>query len=473
MSGLWNEFVVRPLDAVAEGLSALEDGLSAGDTLDAMASRFAQGLAAPPRLPAGEPSTDAAMDDLTADDVTIISMVERSLRNGLDLLAWFESTRAQEGFDEVFTLERTFNRPGASYGFLGRATLPAFEDLPVMGNVQRMFYDAARVPPDLQPRAVDWMQQQMREFVLRYFMRVSAFRAPETFAADEEHAGAPRLLQSLSWCPRSSYEPRGFGFSQLYYKRRDGRIGKFSDEEATAIVDLRELGVTYEWIVVKVRIFDFDLRFRPLGDEGPEVVLGLNEESLLVISPDFIVDETSPASETVGQYGLGYAFIRNPGEGLVAYGPGQFDVAIELITFSVDRSGDAFVEMIFAANRPTEIVNLVLDPVDWGFRIADTLLFGVPSQVFAPVKAALAAFPLRFGQFDPVYAYIDLANALTLGQAGGRLCITRDQLDKRFLVQHFMQHYQVIVGSLLTWRQVPDWLDAASLPDWVVDGISV
>ena len=89
------------------------------------------------------------------------------------------------------------------------------------------------------------------------------------------------------------------------------------------------------------------------------------------------------------------------------------------------------------------------------------------------MKAALAAFPLRLGQFNPVYAYIDVANALTFGQAGARLCITRDQLDKRFLVQHFMQHYQAITGSLLTWRQVPDWLDTASLPDWVVNGTSV
>jgi hypothetical protein len=65
-----------------------------------------------------------------------------------------------------------------------------------------------------------------------------------------------------------------------------------------------------------------------------------------------------------------------------------------------------------------------------------------------------------------------LANAVTGGQAAQQLCISREQLDKDFLVQHFMQHYVTIVGSLLTWRQIPNWLDAAALPDWVVAGRS-
>jgi hypothetical protein len=473
VTDLWDEFVVRPMDAVAQGLSALDEGMSPADTLDAMASRYAQALTAPRAQTAPGAPVEDDQTALTAEDLAILSTVERSLEGGLDLLAWYQQARAANGFDEVFPLERTFNRPGSSFGFFGTATLPERDPLPVMGNVQRMFYDAPRVPADLRSRGAAWMHAQMREFVLRYFMRVSDFRAPETFAGDEDHGETPRLLKPLSWCPRSSYEPRGFGFSQLFYKQRDGTVGKFAEGEQSSVVDLRELGTRYEWIVLKVRIFDFDLRFRPFGESGPEVVLGLNEESLLVLSPEFVLDAEHPQPGVLGEYGLGYAFIRNPRGGLVAYGPGQFDVAIELIKFQVSDAGETAVDMLFVANRPTEIVNLVLDPLDWGFRIADALLFGVPSQVFAPLKAILATAPLRLGQFDPVYAYIDGANLLTQGQASSRLCITRDQLDKRFLVQHFMQHYQAIVGSLLTWRQIPDWTDSAALPDWVVHGISV
>ena len=40
------------------------------------------------------------------------------------------------------------------------------------------------------------------------------------------------------------------------------------------------------------------------------------------------------------------------------------------------------------------------------------------------------------------------------------------------LVQHFMQHYSMIVNALLTWRQIPNWLDEKSLPEWVKTGVS-
>jgi hypothetical protein len=266
MSGVWDEFVVRPLDAIAAGLGALEDGLPVGQTVDAMVSRFVQGLDAPAAPPF---PSDPAGAELTAEDLAIISTVERSLRSGLELLAWFERAHATRGFDDVFTLERSFNRPASSFGFFGHADLTGRPDLPVMGNVQRMFYDAARVPSDVQARAAEWIRRQIREFVLRYFMRISDFRAPETVAGGDRPRPRLPLLQGLSWCPDDSYEPRGFGFTQLFYKTRDGAIGKFREEEQTAIVDLRELGPTYDWIVVRVRIFDFDLRVRPFGEQGP------------------------------------------------------------------------------------------------------------------------------------------------------------------------------------------------------------
>jgi hypothetical protein len=37
-------------------------------------------------------------------------------------------------------------------------------------------------------------------------------------------------------------------------------------------------------------------------------------------------------------------------------------------------------------------------------------------------------------------------------------------------VRHFLQHYQTIVGSLLTWRSIADWCDEAALPEWVRRG---
>jgi len=47
-----------------------------------------------------------------------------------------------------------------------------------------------------------------------------------------------------------------------------------------------------------------------------------------------------------------------------------------------------------------------------------------------------------------------------------------EQLEKQFLVQHFMQHYPMVVGSLLTWRRQADWLDRAALPAALVEGVA-
>src|SRR5262249_16331752 len=156
----------------------------------------------------------------------------------------------------------------------------------------------------------------------------------------------------------------------------------------------------------------------------------------------------------------------------LAYGPGEFDAAIELINFYVLENGEVRVRMAFVSNRPDRIANVSFDPINWGFRVADLFSLGMTSLLLAPVKSGFAGSPARLGSFDPVYTYVSLINALTGDQAAKQWCISREQLEKDFLVRHFMQHYQTIVGSLLTWRQIPDWLDSEALPEWVIKGTS-
>jgi hypothetical protein len=169
---------------------------------------------------------------------------------------------------------------------------------------------------------------------------------------------------------------------------------------------------------------------------------------------------------------LGYAFIKSPARELLAYGPGQFNAALELIQFQVLESGAANVRMLFLANRPEGIVNLSLNPVRWGFRLADLFSLGMMSRWLGPEQAMLESLPFSQISFDPVYTYVAAMNLLSAGYAGRQLCISKTQLDKSFLLQHFMQHYKTIVGSLLTWRQIPDWLDREALPEWVITGRS-
>ncbi len=63
-------------------------------------------------------------------------------------------------------------------------------------------------------------------------------------------------------------------------------------------------------------------------------------------------------------------------------------------------------------------------------------------------------------------------NTLTAGQASEQLSFSRDELYRGFLRRHSLQHYQTVLGSLRTWRQIADWLDEGGLPEWVRRGLS-
>ena len=415
--------------------------------------------------------TSAAPAASQSEEDAVLASVDYYLAAGRELKRWFDRADASQSYREKFELTRTFNRPELSYGFFDE--IPLFgSTMPVMGNVQDMFYDQPRVPAGLRQPATEWLRAQIREFVLHFFMRVSDFRDPEVYVPSDRTA-PPGTLRAISWCPKEEIRREGFGFSQIFYKLAGtGEIGRFPEERQFEIVDLREIGPKYEWIVVKVRIFDFSFKFKPAGPDGPELVFALNEESYLVLSAEFIADEDHPEPGVLGRYTLGYSFIKSPNRGAIAYGPGQFEAAFESIQFRILDNGEIYVRMIFVVNQPVNIALLEIDPIGWSWRLADVASLGVSSRLLGPFKDTLSAVWPRFGAFDPVFTYIRLANAATAGWAAGGLCISRQSIFKDFLIQHHKQHFAAVSGSLLTWRQICDWLDRGSIPDWVVAGVS-
>lgn len=416
--------------------------------------------------------TEWGVGTLNNDDLAVIETVEGFLRDGLALKQWWTRADATNSYAQRVPLDREFNRPAGAYGFFDQVQLQG-GPLPIMGNVQDMFYDQPKSPAASRSATAEWMRDQIREFVLHYFMRVSAFREPEAFVPEQLMA-PPAYLQRFSWCAQEDILRRGFGFRQLYYKlKATGEVGKFPTRERPAIIDLREIGTKYEWIVLRVRIFDFNFTFKPFGPGGPAVVVPLNEHSNLIMSSEFIEDEQNPEPGLLGRYGLGYAFVKELTPSLTAYGPGEFRAAIETFRFDVLESGQVQVRMVFVADRPQRVANIPIDPVNWSFSLADLFSFGLASRLLSPVKNMLDKVPTNVTTVDPVFPTISLVNALTSNQAAEVLCISRETLEVEFLVKHFMQHYETLVGSLLTWRQVPDWLDSAAIPEWVVAGRSV
>ncbi len=410
-------------------------------------------------------------EHLRPKDRLILQRVEPALSRGKQLLAWHRRKQRDNGFDQKFELTRTFNRPDESYGFFDRARVDG-QLMPVMGNTQGMFYDQPKMPPDDLQTAARWMCRQVGEFVLHYFLRVSDFQLPREVLPDDREQ-VPLPLRPFSMCPSDRAQRVGFGFSQLYFKRKDtGQVGRFAEEDRQAIVNLREVGRRYEWIVLRVQVFDFKFTFDLLGPSAPQLVLPLNEESLLVVSRDFITDRKGGGDRTAGHYGLGYAFIEDPEPGLLGYGPGRFKAAFQTIRFRVLPDGRVRVRMTFVANRPDSVINLPLDPIDWGVGMADMMSFGMASRFLDPFREALSGRPRLESGFDPVLTYVRLANLMTGGEAARQLCISKRQLEIDFLVQHFRQHYQTIANSLMTWRQIRNWLDRESLPNWVITGKS-
>ena len=402
-------------------------------------------------------------------DAEILSRVPEYLARGLALRRWWAEVERNGGPQDTFRLDRSFNRATRSFGFFAEAPVNGVM-MPVMGNVQEMFYDQNRAPASLGIDSAQWMAKELREYVLRYFMRTSSFRQPEAYV-DFSQPLPPPALERLSWCPAPRASQIGFGFTQLFYKPvGSDEIRAFPTYAQNAIVDQRDLGAIYEWIVLKVRIFDFNFRTRPFGAHGPELVFGLNEESYLVAHQEFINDKSDPVPNALGDYGFGYAFIKSPERSAFGYGPGEFEAAIELINFRVHKSGYICVRMIFIANRPTSVTNLTIDPINWTIRLADSFSFGLAAPVLAPARRFFDLLPLRFNM-DPVVGYINLLNGGTGGYAGQTLCITMEELERLFLVQHFQQHYQTVLGSLATWRRFPDWLDEKALPPWVISGV--
>jgi len=404
---------------------------------------------------------------LTAIDRQIVAEADRTIARGVEVKKWFEDIDSRGAFAERFDVVRQFSQDVRSLGFFDVCPAGGRRE-PVMGLVQEMVYDRAKFPPEGMG-----LRDEFREFLLRYFMRVSHGRKP-VFAADDRPAPAA-YLRPISWLPSEDDARVGFGYRQLYYRLAgSGEVGKFAKDEQCAIVDLREIGTKYDWIIAKVSIYDFNLSMSPLGGDSMKVLYPMKEEAYVILSPQFISTDERPDGDVVGRYGFGYAFLPYADErGVIAYGPGHFMTAVQTFDFTVHSNGEIDARATFIVNRPEQIMKVDVDPVGWGFKMADMMTMNMASRVFAPVKAMADRLPLRVTGLDPVSAYITAANVATAGLAGKQLGISKEQLEKRMLVQHFMQHYEMLLQSLSVWRSITTWTEPDSLPEFCLRGMEM
>jgi hypothetical protein len=403
-------------------------------------------------------------------DRIVIDDAERALADGLQLKRWWEEKESSGTYANPFELVRTYNRAERVTGFFDTALLNG-NDFPVMGLVQEMVFDKTKqTSPEL-------ARDELREFVLHYFMRVSATREPDAFIPRDQYtkSDVQTFLQPFSFCPQSSNSFAGFGYSQLYYQLREQNYtGKFPVHLQSRIVDLRRMSDIYKWIVLEVDIFDFNLSYTPFAEGAFSIVFPQREQTYIAISQDFVVNQDKPSPGVLGRYGIGYALLKPaPSKTIFAFGPGHFAAGFQTIDFEIDERGVTRARMVFVSNRPRNVLDVDLNPVSWGFTFADAFTFGLTSRIFGPVKNVLERFSPRLENFDPVTTYIALVNLLTGDLASEQLCASLESLEKNpMLLRHFMEHYYLISGALVTWRRVQNWLNQADIPEAVREGTS-
>jgi hypothetical protein len=391
---------------------------------------------------------------LFPSDAELAEAVGPAVQIADHLRQWWEAGGAT-GPIRSFPLATTFNAPDRADGFF--ADVP-FENttLSVMGVAQEMRYDEPKSSVPARWHA------EFREFVLRYFLRITAFEQPQPIAQ-------PRTTRSeyenvLSWCPPGDEALGGFGYSQLLYKRaRSGDVGRFRVRDRFSILDLRDIAANYMWVVLSVRVFNFAVTFRPFGPMGLSIAIPMDSRVNVAIAGSFVVNHEYASGQVLADYGFGYAIVPQPGSPTTLnYGPGKFAYGFQQVVFRMMRSGEIRVRLTFIVDRPTRILNLSITPLAWFAALTTRLSFGLSQRLLRPFEPLFSA--VSIGEVDPLRLYIDLLSWLTGGRAADQWCIAWETLELEMLMQHFIEHYRMIESSLTAWRHVPNWLDAASPP---------
>ncbi len=396
----------------------------------------------------------------TSADAWILADVDRALADGLRLRQWWERTDATNAYRDRFHFLENLTPPDHAFGFFADAEIES-GPIGVMGYSHEMIFD---VPKAGSPEEY---RDQIREFVLHYLFRVSGIAPPEP----ERQLGfgplfAP-LFQLFTERPPNLDVRRGFAHTQLYYKDAlSGVVAPFPPELRERIIDLREIGPKYGWVVLRARPFDYEMMLAPSGPAGPRLVIPLPDSPTIALDPGSVIDQHQPAPGILGRYGFSYSLLHDPTpRGPQVYGPAQFRACFQSIRFDVLENGESRVRLIFAGNLPDRILDVKIDPIGIALKAGSLLTFGLSDRLLRPFDDLVALRP-TFGSFDPLLGFISTANAATGGLASGGFAISRRQLFSDILARHFQLYYQLILDSLLAYRQVGNWLDTGNLPPW-------
>jgi hypothetical protein len=238
------------------------------------------------------------------------------------------------------------------------------------------------------------------------------------FARVQKRHDAGRLLKDFvlgEFLSRANWlnpddTPGGFDVKKSLFKRMDGEYGQFADADRQGAMDWRDIGTTYRWVLLTVKLNDFGMKMGPLD-------LRLDEAVCVTPVPEFVHVVDNPTPEYALEVSIGYPFIDYaPIPNHFGFGPGKFGIAIKLFSFFLTHDNRIRVWMDFAAApRAEKVFDL------WGL--------------------------------DPVYGGADLIDKMT----GGLIASApiHESMDKLMLAKHCHVHQKLMDGAAKKWDE---WL---------------
>ncbi len=307
-------------------------------------------------------------DTFTAHDRFLVEKTEEALLTGLQLERWCRDPNRKTN-EFPLDLRRQYRLPNRAFGYLTSATIGGRTET-LIGIRQEVEFGKATGPHP---------EEQLKNYVLNVFLPSSHWVYPDGWQG-------------------------GFTFEQLIYCDAEGRVGRYSKDQAASPQPWTLIGTMYRWSLFTVFLHDFVVRMGPVRKKFQEAVS-------VVQHPDFIHIVENPGKGYKLEVAIGYPFIDfAPIPNYFGFGPGKFDWAVKLFSFRLRDNNEILCNMDFAA----------------GAR---------PAKVF------------DFGRYIPcpLYGTSDALQKLTLGLYKSQKF--RDWMDANMAAQHGRVHQALMEGS--------------------------
>jgi hypothetical protein len=263
--------------------------------------------------------------DFSAFERSLVDKSESALVDGLQLERWTRDPNRKIELHPL-NLDRKYDLPNKAYGYFADVLI-GDRQLTALGARQEVEFGKITGPNP---------EQRLKEYVLRMFLNTSHWTYPDGDAG-------------------------GFTFKQMLYCTKDGKYGRYAEDELTSVQDWNVIGPRYRWSLFTCYLHDFVIMLGPVKKV-------LKEAVAVVQHPDFIHIVENPKPGYKLEVAIGYPFIDHaPIPNYFGFGPGKFAWAVKTFSFLLRDNNDVRCDMDFVAGpRPKKVLDfgaLIPDPI--------------------------------------------------------------------------------------------------------------